>query len=268
MELAGKVALVTGASSGIGRAVSIGLAAAGASVVVHGRHAERTHYVATRLKGVAVLADLSDAAGVHALADEALAAHGRIDVLVANAGHGWSGPFVEMSDQEIGELVTVDLLAAMRLTRLLLPGMIARRSGHLSLVTSVAGRTGVAGEAVYAAAKAGLDAFGESLRLELVGTGVGVSVIVPSAVRTDFFSTRGREYDRFVPRAVAPEVVARAVVRAIERDRAETWTPRWVRIAPVVRALTPGVYRRLAARFGEPVRSAPVRHDSDKGPAA
>jgi short-subunit dehydrogenase len=120
---------------------------------------------------------------------------------------------------------------------------------------------------VYAAAKAGLDAFGESLRLELVGTGVGVSVIVPSAVRTEFFSTRGREYDRVVPRAVAPEVVARAVVRAIERDRAETWTPRWVRIAPVVRALTPGVYRRLAARFGEPVRSAPARLDSDKGPA-
>lgn len=255
MELVGKVVLVTGASSGIGRAVAHGLAAAGASVIVHGRDAERTNDVAERVKGVAVLADLTDPAGVHVLADQAIAAHGRVDILVASAGHGWSGPFVEMSDDEIGDLVTVDLLAAMRLTSWLLPDMIDRRSGHLCLVTSVAGRTGVAGEAVYAAAKAGLDAFAESLRLELTGTGVGVSVIVPSAVRTDFFSARGRAYDRSVPRAVAPEVVARAIVRTIERDRAETWIPRWVRIAPVVRVLAPGVYRRLSARFGEPVRS-------------
>jgi short-subunit dehydrogenase len=160
-----------------------------------------------------------------------------------------------MSDQEIGELVTVDLLATLRLTRLLLPGMIERGSGCVFLVTSVAGRTGVAGEAVYAAAKAGLDAFAESLRLELIGTGVRVGVAVPSAVSTDFFSTRGRAYDRSVPRAVEPEVVARAIVRAIERDRAEIWIPRWVRIASVVRAVSPGAYRRLAARFGESVRS-------------
>jgi short-subunit dehydrogenase len=268
MELAGKVALVTGASSGIGRAVSVGLAAAGARLVVHGRDAERTRDLASRVKGVVVLADLRDPAGVQVLADQALAAYGHIDVLVANAGQGWSGPFVEMRDEEIGELVTVDLLAAMRLSRLLLPGMIERRSGYLSLVTSVAGRTGVAGEAVYSAAKAGLDVFAESLRLELVGTGVGVGVIVPAAVRTGFFAARGRAYDRLVPRAVAPEVVARAVVRGIERDRAETWIPRWVRIASVVRALAPTAYRRLAVRFGEQVRSGPGPGDSGNGPAA
>jgi short-subunit dehydrogenase len=143
----------------------------------------------------------------------------------------------------------------MRLARLLLPGMVERRTGCLLLVTSVAGRTGVAGEAVYAAAKAGLDAFAESLRLELAGTGVHVGVVVPAAVDTGFFTTRGRAYDRRVPRPVKPETVAQAVVRAIEQDRAETWIPRWIRLAVVVRALSPAGFRRLATRFGESIRS-------------
>jgi NAD(P)-dependent dehydrogenase (short-subunit alcohol dehydrogenase family) len=97
--------------------------------VVHGRDAERTRDLASRVKGIVVLADLGDPAGVQVLADQALGVHGHIDVLVANAGHGWSGPFVEMTDEEICELVTVDLLAGMRLNWLLLPGMIERRSG-------------------------------------------------------------------------------------------------------------------------------------------
>jgi short-subunit dehydrogenase len=255
LELGGTVVLVTGGSAGIGRAVCLELASAGAVVVVHGRDVRRTQDVADQVKGVAVQADLSEYGAVHSLAGEALAVHGRLDVLIANAGQGWSGPFVEMSDQEIADLVTVDLSATMRLARLLLPGMVERQAGCLLLVTSVAGRTGVAGEAVYAAAKAGLDAFAESLRLELAGTGVHVGVVVPAAVDTGFFASRGRAYDRRVPRPVRPEAVARAVVRAIEQDRAETWIPRWIRLAAVVRTLFPGGFRRLAGRFGESIRS-------------
>ncbi len=255
MELDGAVVLVTGGSAGIGRAVCLELAAARAVVLVHGRDARRTQDVAHQVNGVAVRADLRDYDAVGSLAGQALAVHGRVDVLIANAGRGWSGPFVEMSDHEIAELVAVDLVATMRLARLLLPGMVERRTGCLILVTSVAGRTGVAGEAVYAAAKAGLDAFAESLRLELSGTGVQVGVVVPAAVDTGFFSARGRAYERRLPRPVGPDTVARAIVRAIEQDRAETWVPRWIRLAGVVRAVIPGVYRRLAGRFGESVRS-------------
>jgi short-subunit dehydrogenase len=255
LELGGAVVLVTGGSAGIGRAVCLELAAAGASVVVHGRDARRTQDVADLVSGVAVQADLREYDAVQTLAGQALAAHGRVDVLIANAGRGWSGPFVEMSDEEMAELVTVDLVAAMRLARLLLPGMVERRTGCLLLVTSVAGRTGVAGEAVYAAAKAGLDAFAESLRLELAGSGVHVGVVVPAAVDTGFFSTRGRAYDRRVPRPAEPESVARAVVRAIERGQAETWIPRWIRLAALVRTVSPSGYRRLATRFGESIRS-------------
>lgn len=261
MRVAGAVALVTGGSSGIGRAVAGRLAHAGAHLVVHGRDPRRTGEVARQVNGVAVLADLGDPAGVAALVDRVSAAHGRIDILVACAGRGWSGPFVDMNEDQIGGLVAVDLLAPMLLARRLLPDMIARGTGHLGIVTSVAGRTGVAGEAVYAAAKAGLDAFAESVRLEVAGTGIGVGVVVPAAVRTDFFARRGRPYARSFPRPVAADAVARAVVDLIERDRAESWVPRWVRVAPVVRAVAPVLYRRLSVRFGEPVRSDGARTD-------
>jgi short-subunit dehydrogenase len=253
MRLNGKVALVTGASAGIGAAVAERLAEAGARVVVHGRDAERAAEVATRLGGVPVLGDLALPGVAAGVADAALAVHGRIDVLVANAGLGWSGPFVQMRAEEIDHLVALDLLAPLQLVRCLLPSMVERRSGHVALVGSIAGRTAVAGEAVYAATKAALDIFAESLRLEIRGSGVFVSLTLPGVVDTGFFSARGRPYDRKRPRPVPAADVARALVGGIANDRAEIWIPRWLRVAPAVRALAPGLYRQLSARFGEQV---------------
>jgi len=114
-----------------------------------------------------------------------------VDVLVNNAGIGWAGPFAGMPDAVADELVAVNLRAPIELTRALLPGM-CRRSGHLVYVTSIAGRVGVAGESVYAASKAGLDVFAESLRLELAGQAVAVSVVVPAVVDTGFCPPAGQ----------------------------------------------------------------------------
>ncbi|HZX01918.1 SDR family NAD(P)-dependent oxidoreductase [Kribbella sp.] len=253
MRLDGKVALVTGGSAGIGAAVADHLAAAGAHVVVHGRDEERCAAVARRAGGTVVLGDLATPGAAAVLADAALAVHGRIDVLVANAGVGWSGPFRDLRADELDRLVTLDLLAPLHLVRCLLPPMLDRRDGHLALVGSVAGRTAVAGEAVYAATKAALDIFAESLRLELRDTGVSMSLTVPGVVDTGFFAARGRPYDRKRPKPVPAAVVARALVDGIANDRAETWVPSWLRVAPAVRALAPGLYRRLSARFGERV---------------
>ena len=255
MRLDGRIALVTGASAGIGAEVAEQLAAAGARLVVHGRDKERTEAVAERTGGVPVLGDLAVPGAAGGLADTALGAYGRIDIVVANAGLGWSGPFAAMSAAEVDHLVALDLLAPLQLIRRLLPPMLDRGLGHVAIVGSIAGRTGVAGEAVYAATKAALDVFAESLRLEVRGSGVAVSLTVPGVVDTGFFAARGRPYDRGRPRPVPAAEVARALVDAITHDRAEAWVPGWLRVAPAVRACAPGLYRRLAARFGEQVVS-------------
>jgi short-subunit dehydrogenase len=250
MELTDAVVLVTGASAGIGQAAAARFAERGARVLVHGRDPERTHKVADEAGGRALIADLASPADRQRLAAEAIYAFGRVDVLVNNAGFGYAGQVSAMDVDMIRRLIEVDLLAALELTRSLLPGMIQRNRGAICFVTSIAGRTGVAGEAVYSATKAGLDAFAESLRGETARAGVNISVVVPGAVDTGFFETRGSPYGRTRPRPIPAHRVADAVVRAVERDRAEEWRPRWLRVAPAMRALTPGAYRRLVVRFG------------------
>jgi short-subunit dehydrogenase len=253
MQLSSAVVLVTGASAGIGQVAAAKFAAKGARVLVHGRDSQRTHQVADEIGGRALIADLASPADRERLTAEALRAHGHVDVLVNNAGFGYLGPVSAMAVDVIRRLIEVDLLASIELTRSLLPGMIERRRGAVCFVTSIAGRTGVAGEAVYSATKAGLDTFADSLRVETAGSGVNVSVVVPGVVDTGFFETRGAPYTRSRPRPIPAEIVADAVVRAVERDRAEEWRPRWLRIAPTVRALAPGAFRRLAVRFGRQI---------------
>ncbi len=250
MQLTDAVVLVTGASAGIGRVAAARFAAKGARVLVHGRDPERTRQVAADVGGTALLGDLASPAERQRLTAEALDAFGGVDVLVNNAGFGYLGPISGMGVDVIRRLIEVDLLAAVELTRSLLPGMLERKRGAICFVTSIAGRTGVAGEAVYSATKAGLDAFADSLRGETAQSGVNISVVVPGVVDTGFFEARGRPYERTRPRPIPAETVAEAVVRAVERDRAEQWRPRWLRIAPTVRALAPGAFRRLSVRFG------------------
>jgi short-subunit dehydrogenase len=250
MQLTDAVVLVTGASAGIGHVTATRFAAKGARVLVHGRDRERTNTVADEVGGRALLADLASPADRRRLAADALNAFGHVDVLVNNAGFGYFGRVSAMDVDVIRRLIEVDLLAAIELTHSLLPAMVERNHGAICFVTSIAGRTGVAGEAVYSATKAGLDAFAESLRGETSGSDVNISVVVPGVVDTGFFETRGSPYDRERPRPIPADKVAHAVVGAVERDRAEAWAPRWLRIAPTVRALAPGTFRRLAVRFG------------------
>jgi len=250
MRIQGAVVLVTGASSGIGRAAAQLFAARGATVLAHGRDKAALDELTGRIGGVSLVADLAEPGEAEALAARAVEAAGRVDVLVANAGTGYAGPFVTMAPERIGGLVATNLAAPVALTRALLPAMLERDAGALAYVTSIAGRTGVAGEAVYAATKAGLDAFAESLRLELRGRRVGVGVLVPGVVATSFFDRRGLPYGRTRPRPLAVAPVAAALVELVERDRAETYRPRWMRVPVAIRGAAPGLYRALAGRFG------------------
>lgn len=173
-----------------------------------------------------------------------------IDILINNAGVGWAGPLTEMSAAKVAHVVAVNLTAPIELTRLLTPVLGAGGRGRVVFISSIAGTTGVTQEAVYAATKAGLGCFAESLRYELAGTDVGVSVVVPGVVDTPFFARRGSPYGRRRPIPVSAQRVARAVLTAIERDQAMTFVPRWFGFPAWLHGTAPGTFRALAARFG------------------
>jgi short-subunit dehydrogenase len=250
MRLRDAVALVTGASSGIGRASAVRLAAAGARVLAHGRDTARLTELARQIDAVPLVADLARPDSGDRLAEAALAAADRVDIVVNNAGVGWAGPLAEMAAGDVDRLVLVNLTAPIALTRALLPQMRDRHAGYLMFVSSIAGRLGVAGESVYSATKGGLDVFAESLRLELAGSGVRVGVLVPGVVQTAFFDRRGRPYQRDRPRPVPATRIADTLVAMIEKDQADRYAPTWLRLPVAVRGTLPGLYRRLGARFG------------------
>jgi short-subunit dehydrogenase len=258
MELKGAVALITGGSSGIGAETARALAAAGARPLIAGRDAKRLAEVANQTGGSALQADLAARDGPAALADAALRAADHIDLLVNNAGIGWAGPIGEVTAAKIDELITVNLTAPIQLTRLLAPGMAKRRRGRIVFVSSIAGATPARYEAVYAATKAGLTCFAESISYELADDGVGVSVIFPGPIDTPFFERRGIPYLRRRPTPIAPEGIAQAVIEVTKQDQAEAFVPAWMRFPARLHGLSPGTFRALAARFDRPVRPAPA----------
>ncbi|GAB2751674.1 SDR family NAD(P)-dependent oxidoreductase [Salinifilum aidingensis] len=239
--LRGTRALVTGASSGIGAATARALAARGCRLHLVGRDPDRLEAVAGEVGATCTTADLTGAEGlreVEPLCDEA-------EVLVLNAGRGWAGETAAMPPAEIDALAALNLVAPLRLARAALPGMLRRGRGQLVFVSSIAA-VGVAEEDVYAATKAGVRTFAASLRQTARPRGVGVTAVLPGAVRTPFFDARGRAYARSVPRMVDPHRVADALVRGVRRDAAEVFVPRWLGLAARVQGALPGTFGRLA----------------------
>jgi len=246
VNVSGSVVLITGASSGIGRAAALVFAHRGALVKATGRDGTSLEGLAAASPRIEVVsADLTAADEVGRVAAWA----GDVDVLVNNAGAGWAGRFADMDEVRIDDLVALNLRAPMRLTRALLPGMLARGRGRIVNVASVAAHVGPRNEAVYAATKWGLAGFSESLRAELAGSGVGVTLVSPGVVRTAFFERQGTPYARTFPRPIPPERVARATVAAVERDADDVFEPRWMVVPARLRGAWPRLYRALAARF-------------------
>ncbi len=185
--LAGKVAIVTGASSGIGAATARELGLRGATVVLAARRVPELEAQAEAIRAsggeaLPIRTDVADGADVMALAERALAAFGKVDVLVNNAGASWMRPLASSPPDGITDLVGVNLLGAMLLTRAVLPGMLARGSGAIISVGSLSGR--VAMEPLYSATKYGLRGFSLALRRQLAGSGVTVSLVAPGNIAT------------------------------------------------------------------------------------
>jgi short-subunit dehydrogenase len=219
--LAGEVAIVTGASSGIGAATAKELARRGAAVVLAARRADllEAQAQAVRAAGgeaLAVRTDVADAAQLAQLAQRATATFGRVDILVNNAGASWSRPLASTPPDELVGLLEVNLLAAMLLTRALLPGMVDRGHGAIVSVGSLSGR--VAMEPLYSASKYGLRGFSLALRRQLRGSGVSVSLVSPGNVRTAMTA-------HVQARLPEPEIVARAIAELVVRPRREAVVP-------------------------------------------
>ena len=220
------IALVTGASSGIGAALAERLARDGRDLVIVARRQERLEALARRLQAetgavVEVLAaDLTEPSQLQLVMDR-LHEDERIDLLVNNAGFGGYGPFAELEPDFADRLVGVHVRAPMRLTRAVLPGMVSRGRGAIVNVASLLAMSGplkapMSGRATYVGAKAFLLAFTQALALEMKGTGVQAMVCLPGMVETEFFSTRHGGGSPSVPALMSAHDVAQAIVVGLE----------------------------------------------------
>ncbi|MBX9749733.1 MAG: 3-oxoacyl-[acyl-carrier-protein] reductase [Roseococcus sp.] len=185
-KLDGKIALVTGASSGIGIGIAEALHAQGAHVVLTGRREAELNAVAAQLgeRASVMPADLNDPAAPAALVEGIEAAHGKLDILVNNAGFTRDMLALRMGDEDWNAVLEVDLNAPFRLARAALRGMMKRRAGRIVSIASIVGVTGNAGQANYAAAKAGLIGMSKALAQEVAPRGVTINVVAPGFIAT------------------------------------------------------------------------------------
>jgi short-subunit dehydrogenase len=247
MNLAGRTALVTGASGGLGQAIARGLARRGADLVLSARRVEVLESVAAEIGGRVVPCDLAARAAVERLVSQA----GAVDVLIANAGISVAGRVERSSIEEIDRVLDVNLRAPIVLARLLCEGMAERGGGHIVFISSLNGKVGTVRTSIYAATKFGLRGFGQSLREDMRSRGVGVSTVFPGFIRdAGMFHDSGSKLPPYVG-TKSPDDVARAVIRAIERDRSEIdVAPLGLRVGTAIASLVPETAANVQRKLG------------------
>lgn len=233
MKLQGKVAIVTGASSGIGEATARELARAGARVALAARSAARLEKLAAELnadaasasdgpRALAIATDVSDNQAVQRMAAQVMATWGRVDVLINNAGSGMYAPLAEASLDAMRHLMDVNYFGALNCLQAVAPHMRAQGKGTIVFVSSIVGKHITPYQGAYCATKYALIAAADSLRVELEPFGICVITALPGVTRTEFQANARRE--RVAPpsragiRGVAPEKVAKAIVKAIRQN--------------------------------------------------
>ncbi len=251
----GRVALVTGASSGIGRALALRLAREGMRVALVARRRADLEALAAEIAreggdACAFRCDVESAAEVAATARAAALHFGAVDLLVNNAGYGHHRAFLDWDLDDMERMMRVNYLGTLRFTKALLPGMVARGRGSLVFVASVAGKIATPDETAYSASKFAMIGLAQSLSLEVEDAGVHVLVVCPGVIRTPFFDEEA--LSRMPPVSLRSmtdvEGLVDAIVDALARGKREVTYPRSIAAAYVVQAIAPGFMRRQVKR--------------------
>jgi short-subunit dehydrogenase len=225
----GRVAVVTGASRGIGRATAHALAREGCTVAVVARSADQLESLVAEIEGLggkawAVPADLADEAQARAAIEAVLDRFGAVDILVLNAGIGCQDRLIDLRSEDLRRTFEVNVFGVVASLQPALRSMIARRRGHVVFISSIAGKRAFPVVGGYSASKWALQAIAEALRHEVWGTGVRVSTVCPGPVRTGFERSvvgASRRGHRIRPFALTSEETAAVILDAIARNRRE-----------------------------------------------
>jgi short-subunit dehydrogenase len=248
VDIDGTVAVVTGASSGIGRATAEALAQQGASVVLSARRADLLEEIARDIearggRATPLACDVSEWSQVEGLAQRVRDQFGRCDILVNNAGVPGGGRFAKLSVEDLERVVRVNYLGVLYGTKAFLPMMLEAGRGHIVNVASLAGRFAVPGAAVYTSTKHAVVALSEALYYELSPRGVLVTVVNPGTVATEGFPHQdmAKKNSRLL---MPPERVADVIVKVVQKGKApEVSVPRGLAALQIFRLLTPPFYR-------------------------
>ncbi|HTI38851.1 MAG TPA: SDR family oxidoreductase [Vicinamibacterales bacterium] len=257
MSLAGKVAVITGASSGIGLACAHEFARRGAAVVLGARRKDRLDEAVDEItrsggRATALAVDVTREADVDALVGEATSRFGRLDVMLCNAGFGYYGTLEQTPPATMREMMDVNYMGTFVGARAAMPIFRAQQSGHLIFVSSIVARRGIAFMGGYTATKAAQSGLAEALRAEFVGTPIHVTCVYPVSTETEFRDAMVRHSGHRItglgPRQPV-ELVARAIADCVERPRPEVYPHAKSRALGIISLLAPALTDRFVRKF-------------------
>jgi short-subunit dehydrogenase len=266
MELRGRTAVITGASSGIGLACAEHLSKAGVNVVLGARRGDLLDAAVARIRSAggtaeSFVTDVTVESDVARLVNRAQLLFGRVDIMVCNAGFGYYGTVEETPAEVMRRMMDVNFMGTFYGAAAALPLFRAQRSGHLILVSSIVGTRGIALMSGYSATKAAQRGFAESLRSELAGSGIHVSTVYPISTETEFRSAMQRDYGHSVS-GLGPkqsvDAVAAAVVRCLRRPTPEVFPHRLSRALGLLNVLAPSLTDRIVRRYGRRRKASDV----------